>query len=687
MMHARHTSWLLGVLAGILITISFPEYGRAQTSGYAVTPSSASVVSGGTMTVAWNAPSTHSTNDWIGLFVANMPSAGNTIVAYKYVPSGSTGIISFTMPTVSVPQTYEFRYFLNNGWTKTASSTPFMVSKSGSTSPSSPSSQTSTTSQPTTSSSITGTVSPTQPTSTAVPSLTGYTMLASPVTIAPGGTTTLSWKAPGTHSTRDWVGLFLTSKPTAGNTFVTWQYVPAGSGGILRFVVPHTATPQQYEFRYMIDNSFSVVAKSNALMVSTGTSAAPSSSPSAGGTSTTTTPPPIPSTPSITPTPSSAGTVCPNELPLAFPTAEGFGRCAQGGRGGRVIDVTNLNNNGPGSLRQCAEVESGPRTCRLTVPGTISLGSYDIVVRNDYLTIDGSAVPVAVKDGGFDVRASHTVIRHLRVRPGPKSWLERGSNANGITYRSSEAGARTHDHICDHCSISWGTDDLIAVINGTYNVTIQDSILSEGLISGAACENCGSRGLLIGTGNTETVSVIRTLNAHNFIRFPNATSGQIDFVNNVDYNGNGSSAQIAPYYGPVKINMIGNYWKDGPSAIPFNLTYNVIRTIGGMNYSAQSGIFVQDNVGRSRPNGTSPENKIIWGDNGGIPVQTARYSFPVVTTVSALQAYEDVLNRSGAQPRDSVDARVVNDVRNGTGAWISDPMSVGGWPVLPSAMP
>ncbi len=528
-------------------------------------------------------------------------------------------------------------------------------------------------------------------------SINGFRVVTSPSTVKPGESITFSWQAPSTHSTRDWVGLFLNFQPSSGATTVKLKYVPSGTSGFLTITAPATQNGLTYQLRYFLNDGWTEAARSNLIAVSS-TATAPTATPpppppspttttSTAPTSTTTTPTSTTATASTTPPPpppaTSTGGSCPNGAPPAFEGAEGFGRCAQGGRGGRVIDVTNLNNNGPGSLRQCAEVETGPRICRTTVPGIISLGTYDILVRNDYLTIDGSTAPVTLKDGGITVRASHVIIRHLRVRPGPASLVQRGVSANGIFLLSRENGSGTTDIIVDHCSISWGTDDLFAVMYGTDRVTIQDSILSEAL---HGCVNCGSRGLLLAF-KAKQVSVIRTLNAHNFIRFPEASSGDIDFVNNVDYNGNGNSAQINPVYGPVRINFVGNYWKDGPSAILRNLGYKVIRTIGGLAFSSQSGIYVLDNVGRSRPTGTSPETDIIWGDNGGIPVQASRYPYPQVTTTSALQAYENVLSRSGAQPRDTVDARVVADVRNGTGTLIASPSQVGGWPGLPGGTP
>src|SRR5262245_21242111 len=103
---------------------------------------------------------------------------------------------------------------------------------------------------------------------------------------------------------------------------------------------------------------------------------------------------------------------------LAFPGAEGFGRFAQGGRGGKVINVTSLNESGPGSLRAAVEA-SGPRTVVVDISGNINcFGGID--VRNPYLTIAGQTAP---GDGvtlmcGLIVRASHVIVRHIRMRPG-----------------------------------------------------------------------------------------------------------------------------------------------------------------------------------------------------------------------------------------------------------------------------
>src|SRR5256885_398424 len=110
---------------------------------------------------------------------------------------------------------------------------------------------------------------------------------------------------------------------------------------------------------------------------------------------------------------------------LAFPTAEGYGRFAKGGRGGRVIAVTNLNDSGPGSLRAAIEAQ-GPRTVVFEVSGRIVLQSRLIVKKeNSDLTIAGQTAPglgICISNYNLGMLGAHDVIiRYLRVRPGNTS--------------------------------------------------------------------------------------------------------------------------------------------------------------------------------------------------------------------------------------------------------------------------
>src|SRR6185295_621349 len=111
----------------------------------------------------------------------------------------------------------------------------------------------------------------------------------------------------------------------------------------------------------------------------------------------------------------------------AFPTAEGFGAAAVGGRGGKIIYVTNADESGPGSLRACIE-EAGPRNCVFRVAGTITLNTSSLVINNPFLTIAGETAPgggIAIRNTGTQLRPSvevkthDVIIRHIRIRPGP----------------------------------------------------------------------------------------------------------------------------------------------------------------------------------------------------------------------------------------------------------------------------
>ncbi len=169
----------------------------------------------------------------------------------------------------------------------------------------------------------------------------------------------------------------------------------------------------------------------------------------------------------------------------AFPTAEGFGAGAVGGRGGRVIEVTNLENSGEGSLRAALEA-SGPRICVFRVSGIITLKSA-IQVRTPYLTIAGQTSPGGVEIRGdgqpegdwgvWFVNGAHDIIvRHLRVRMGGNLKHDAGNNL--LFYGTAEPGV--HDVIVDHCSVSWGSDTQLDWY-GSYldRATFQWNLIGE----------------------------------------------------------------------------------------------------------------------------------------------------------------------------------------------------------------
>ena len=161
--------------------------------------------------------------------------------------------------------------------------------------------------------------------------------------------------------------------------------------------------------------------------------------------------------------PSASANVVTEKLP-AFPGAEGFGAYTPGGRGGKVFLVTNLNDSGPGSLRAACQAE-GPRIIVFRVAGIIELQS-PLVIRNPYITIAGQTAPgdgICLKKHHTEIRGHDVIIRYLRFRRGD------------ITRESQDAlwilGAQ--NVIIDHCSVSWGSDEILSATHGSRDITVQ----------------------------------------------------------------------------------------------------------------------------------------------------------------------------------------------------------------------
>ena len=378
--------------------------------------------------------------------------------------------------------------------------------------------------------------------------------------------------------------------------------------------------------------------------------------------------------------------------PAAFPGAEGFGANASGGRGGRVIEVTNLNDSGAGSLRAALEA-SGPRIVVFRVGGTIALDS-SIEIDNPYVTIAGQTAP----GGGITLRNSPSsgktplkvkthdvIIRYIRSRPG--SNLNETGTLDAITI-SNETGD-VYNVIVDHSSFSWGTDEVANIYYATHDVTFQWSIIAEGLDCSTHIEEgvrqCHSMGMLLGEVGSRNFSIHHNLFAHNRHRNPRVkTMGLVDVVNNVVYNpgwGNGwrSPTDVNGERAVVPVNYVGNYFKPG-----FNT--------GAAEWYIDTVAVVQVYA-----SGNTVPQAVIDPDSSNMLV-SSRHPAPPVTTTTASAAYAEVLNHAGASRglkcdgsfyarRDSVDSRIVNDVSQGTGRIINEPSEVGGWPILINGTP
>ncbi|MCH8799795.1 MAG: pectate lyase [Chloroflexi bacterium] len=365
----------------------------------------------------------------------------------------------------------------------------------------------------------------------------------------------------------------------------------------------------------------------------------------------------------------------------AFPTAEGFGRFAKGGRGGSVIHVTNLNDSGAGSLRACVTT-SGPRTCVFDVGGTIALTSQ-LKVYNPYLTIAGQTAPgdgILVKGATIIIKTNDVIMRHLRLRAG--AGVVDPTSSSSLSVVGNEA----RNIIADHISASWHPDESAEIWGSIQNVTYQWNIISEGLnCTGASpTEPCHGKGLLTGGGNTR-YSIVKCLLAHNNDRNGLIKDGDVEFINNVIYNYRGDATVFVPERLKMRIDVVGNYYKPGPSS---GTTLPPVRPPVGFQFSNTSYIYVKGNLHPvHRPNDDMSETAIFKKDAGGTLV-TTRHPFPgVANETSAAQASIDVLAGAGATvpKRDSVDLRIVSDVQNGTGSIIDFESEVGGFPDMANA--
>ncbi|TWT97673.1 hypothetical protein Pla108_18250 [Botrimarina colliarenosi] len=366
---------------------------------------------------------------------------------------------------------------------------------------------------------------------------------------------------------------------------------------------------------------------------------------------------------------------------LAFPGAEGYGRFARGGRGGRVLHVTNLDDSGPGSLRAAVEAD-GPRTVVFDVAGRIVLESR-LIIRNDALTIAGQTAPgegVCVSNYNLGaLGANDLVLRYLRVRPGDTS----GKTLDGMGLASCD------NAIVDHCSISWTQDESFSS-RGAKNITLQRTLISEALnIAGHKKYAKGkSHGFAASIGG-DIGSFHHNLLAHCAGRNwslaggtnqANRHAGRLDLRNNVVFNWEHRTTDG----GAKQVQFVNNYYKPGPATRVFHVLKperEWTHVFGPQDYYAEGNVM----EGRYGP---ADDRYAGVVEPKGEPLSTFFSDEPFfpshVSTESADVAYEDVLADVGCNvpSLDAHDQRVLQEVRTGKTTYKG---SVSGLPGLPDS--
>jgi hypothetical protein len=395
----------------------------------------------------------------------------------------------------------------------------------------------------------------------------------------------------------------------------------------------------------------------------------------------------------------------------AFPGAEGFGRFSQGGRGGRVIKVTNLDDSGPGSLRAAVEAE-GPRIVVFDVGGVIRLKS-DLKIANDHITIAGQTAPgygVTLRDGQFLIHANHVIVRYLRSRVGDEAGKE---------YDSISIGGGS-DIILDHISSGWSIDESLSVtqkvgpdVKHLTNVTVQWSLIAESLNHSIHEKGEHGYGSLLQGSYGAKYSFHHNLWAHHEARMPRignyAKSTDdpegitLDFRDNVFYNwGPGATTDfynwepgvsrgyaMDPFYGRPDNTSRFAAGEDlnTNSTTHSNFVNNYY--IQGANTGGPLALYIRNKAGKTYFSGNWMDGKLVADQSSLVLASTAApgehvmsepFAFGPVETQSAPDAYRLVLDKAGAsKARDPIDARVVKSVRDRTGKIINSQKEVGGW--------
>ena len=363
-----------------------------------------------------------------------------------------------------------------------------------------------------------------------------------------------------------------------------------------------------------------------------------------------------------------------NSQTLAFPSAEGFGKHTVGGRGGKVLLVTNLNDSGEGSLRDAVE-KFGARIVVFKLSGTIELKS-PLRISNDSITIAGQSAPgdgICLKDFPLIINASEVIVRYIRVRPGDKSGRDYDALSGG-------GGKNQKNVILDHLSVSWSVDECLSFYR-VENLTVQWCLITHSLTASVHTKgNHGFGGIWGGNKASFHHNLLANHSSRNprFASYENTKS--VDIRNNVIFNWGYKTTYGGGRYG--EINMIKNYFKPGPAS--------TMQRFLDVADDGTGRYFLEGNV----MEGNQPLNEDNWLGVGGKNFRNSRvdtpFHFDPIKEETVQNACLSVLKNVGCNfKRDSYDKKTLKHIKSGKTTagrkgLIDHPDEVGGWPVLKS---
>ena len=381
----------------------------------------------------------------------------------------------------------------------------------------------------------------------------------------------------------------------------------------------------------------------------------------------------------------------------AFPGAEGAGMFTTGGRGGKVLYVTSLEDNDSVGTLRWAIRKKGPRTILFNVSGVIQLKS-PLFINNGDVTIAGQSAPgdgICISNHETIISADNVIVRYLRFRlgDGAKEAIDAFS------------GKGQKNIIIDHCSMSWSVDECSSFYDNE-NFTMQWCLIAESLRNSAHVKGeHGYGGIWGGKNVTFHHNLLVSHDSRNprfcGSRYSNQPElEKVDFRNNVIFNWGANNAYAAE---GGSYNLVNNYYKPGPASKTnkyfinpyaddgknhqpagifgrFYLKGNVMEGNPAITKNNVSGVKMGSNFAELAPNVTL--NELI---------SNTEFSIPKPKTQSAKKAYQSVLKNAGCSSvRDVLDMRYVNETRTGTFTYkgskgstnglIDSQNDVGGWP-------